>query len=106
MRPARMRSRVDFPQPDGPSKATTSLGRMARSMSASTSNCDPFGRRNECETPRVSINASEETTAFATDMIFLSLAQRESLLGERVTPFPDDSIENHHGQRHDHDARG
>src|SRR5580658_236092 len=54
LRPAMMRNAVDLPQPDGPSKATNSPGRISRSRPASA--CVPFG--NALPTPRKATNGT------------------------------------------------
>src|SRR6266478_5348014 len=58
MSPARMRRMVDLPQPDGPRRATISLGRIAKLMSSKTRNGLPLGSGNSCHTPRTSQSAS------------------------------------------------
>src|SRR5260370_32452976 len=83
MSPARMRNTVDFPEPEGPSKATTSLGATATEMSSRTRNGLPLGRTKSCETCRASHSAS----------LVISCAQREAFLGQLVAPAPHRSID-------------
>src|SRR4051794_16769933 len=97
MRPARMRRIVDLPQPDGPSRAMISLGRMARLMSCSTVSGWPLGCGNSCVMPRASHRAVEEAAA----MTRLLLAQRILRFGQAVQAVPDNSVEADHHHRHD-----
>ena len=51
IRPATMRRIVDLPQPEGPSRASTSLGRTSRVMSSSTRSGLPPSRSKDLWTP-------------------------------------------------------
>src|SRR2546430_12742445 len=93
MSPARIRNTVDFPEPEGPSKATTSLGATATEMSSRTRSGLPLGRTKSCETCRASHSAS----------LVISFAQREAFLGQLVAPAPHRTIEGDHEHGHDED---
>src|SRR6266446_5979653 len=90
MSPARIRNTVDFPEPEGPSKATTSLGATATEMSSRTRSGLPLGRTKSCETCRASHSAS----------LVISCAQREAFLGQLVAPTPHRTIEGDHEHGH------
>src|SRR5579859_1022985 len=106
MRPARMRSTVDLPEPEGPRSATTSLRAIWIEMSSSTRNGLPLGMMKSCETLRTShriSRACDLALAAPARCALISFAQGEAFFGEAVTPPPHGSIEGDDQQRHDQD---
>ncbi len=55
IRPAMIRSKVDLPEPERPSRPTISPERMVRSTFSSTWSASPLPFGNERHTPRISI---------------------------------------------------
>src|ERR1700693_6053154 len=107
MRPARTRRIVDFPQPEGPSNATTSFGCTARETSSRTRRRALLGNANSCETPRSSQSAPSPL-AWASWVMWLfarSLAEGVPGFGEMMHPPPYGAVEEHHEGGHHDDAR-
>src|SRR5437667_9598868 len=98
-----MRNTVDFPEPDGPSSATTSLRATATEMFSSTRSGLPLGSMKSCDTCRASHNTSRASGAF---LGVMSFAQRKTLFGHAVAPAPDRAIEGDDEHRHHEDRRG
>src|SRR6266516_1605187 len=96
MRPARIRRMVDFPEPEGPRSATTSLRATPTEMSSRTRSGFPLGMVKSWDTWRASHNSS----------FVISFAQREAFFGEPVAPAPYGTIEGDHEHRHHEDGRG
>src|SRR5262249_11048001 len=61
-RPARMRSRVDFPQPEGPTMQTNSPGAMLR-LTSSSASTRPWPLKYSLRSPAISIAAPRRSTA-------------------------------------------
>src|SRR6266581_4552955 len=96
MRPASIRRMVDFPEPEGPRSATTSLRATPTEMSSRTRSGFPLGMVKSWDTWRASHNSS----------FVISFAQREAFFGEPVAPAPYGTIEGDHEHRHHEDGGG
>src|SRR5947207_15984995 len=99
-----MRRIVDLPQPDGPSRAITSLGRTFRLMSSRTRRGLPLGSRKSCQTPRTSHRVAVAGGAAAVCAITVPFApgagpgprllvQREALLCHIIETPPNQTVE-------------
>ncbi|MET4725978.1 hypothetical protein ABIF63_010084 [Bradyrhizobium japonicum] len=56
-RPAMIRSKVDLPEPERPSRPTISPERIVRSTLSSTRSCSPLPFGKDRQTPRMSMSA-------------------------------------------------
>src|SRR5439155_27321592 len=104
-----MRSTVDLPHPEGPSRATISLPRTVMLISSNTRSGFPLGKANSCVICRASLKAATACVVATTAImgsLWLSFAQRISLLRQPVAAPPHEAVEEHHNCGHDQYAGG
>src|SRR6266566_3471413 len=109
MRPARMRRIVDLPQPDGPSRATTSLGWTVRLMSSRTRSGLPLGKGKSCQTftssPRAL--AGEAVSGGAGERVAIrSPVHGKARVRQIIQAPPDQAVEDYDQGGHDQHTGG
>src|SRR6516165_8697266 len=103
-RPAMIRSKVDLPEPERPSRPTISPERIVRSTFSSTSSSSPLPFGKDRQTPRISMSAEGWSS-----MMVSSSAEPQAAFAEGIERPPDQAIEQRHQDAHrgdsEHDAR-
>src|SRR5271154_4547088 len=98
------RNKVDFPEPERPSRPTISPGRSVRFTFSSTTSSSPSGLRKDLQTPCTSSNGARFMAwAFAfMDWLLLthSLTHSKSTLGPGVQRLPEHPVDHDYKQRH------
>src|SRR6267378_6018925 len=101
MRPEMMRSSVDLPDPDRPSRPTISPERIVRSTFSSTSRSSPLPFGNDRQTPRISRRL---VCLVRSSMISPLSAEAKTTLSEGIERPPEQPVEERHQNTHDGDA--
>src|SRR5215468_4341870 len=89
------RSRVLLPEPDWPSRATTSPSRRVKSTLSSTVRVCPSAERNILDTDCSSI----------TGALMVRSSEVQTFAGLPVQPAPEEVVEAHHEDAHHRDAQ-
>ena len=107
IRPAMMRSSVDLPDPERPSRPTISPEWIVRSTFSRTSSSSPLPFGNERQTPRISSRLA--SLASIEHGFSLRSAEAKTALSEGVERPPEQPVEQRHQNAHhgdaEHDAR-
>src|SRR4051812_23392192 len=99
-----MRSSVDLPEPDCPSKATISPSARRKSTPSSTERAAPSASLKDLPTPLSSTMAS----AMGIPRTIIRSHWRSEMhpvLGQLIEPPPDEVVHAHHEHAHDADAQ-
>src|ERR1700751_1582736 len=91
IRPAMMRSSVDLPEPERPSRPTISPERIVRSTFSSTSKSSPLPFGKDRQTLRMSISVDDESS-----MMVSGSAEAQAAFAEGVKRPPDQPVEQGH----------
>src|SRR5262249_9638108 len=105
MSPIRMRSGVDFPDPEGPRRATVSPFRREKSTSRRTTCSRPASSWYDLPTPIACAMGASAELGFALALMG-SAIQGVLRLGQAIERTPDRAVEGDQGQRHREDAGG
>src|SRR5882672_6947389 len=101
MRPEMMRSSVDLPDPDRPSRPTISPERSVRSTFSSTSRSSPLPFGKDRQTPRISRRLA---CLVRSSMSSPLSAEAKATLSEGIERPPEQPVEERHQNAHDGDA--
>src|SRR6267378_6430716 len=101
MSPAMMRSSVDLPDPERPSRPTISRERIVRSTFSSTSRSSPLPFGNDRQTPRISRRL---VCLVRSSMSSPLSAEAKATLSEGIERPPEQPVEERHQNAHDGDA--
>src|SRR5262245_22476919 len=104
-----MRSRVDLPEPERPSRPTISPSRKLSDTSSRTTSSAPEGWRKAWRMAQTSSSGVAARMAVVVNMGRALLVEAEATLGEAIEPPPQRPVEQHDEERHrgdaEHDAR-